>query len=523
MSAAFDKEEFERGWPPIGIKKNLTKFEHKLIEKCLSVEKPQATNIEISKFIKKSSNFPIDFPIDSCRIKSQPKERYPNIQQQIVSAYPVIHEKVLFLIIDFLEHKLEFGSPIEKRLYKGMTITDFVQRLLSKRCVSFYGEDDDYMLLDAYTGHGPNYKQVGSSEEITPLVLKNVLSYDEIKISALLSVSSFSDFINDGNRANCGKPIADLTKIEREGLVLGMIGARFERREVMEFQDIIISENQNIPKNGYGEKSFEKKQIKKSFFNTLNPRRKINELDKLQDYRRIWNKFYEEYDNLYAEVMKGNDPRFGSSLNCLLKFDNLMMKKRYAISFDMLLLESEHRAKLAGKLAYIHVVGFGLGVWRAASQQEQIFLETFHQRLKCLLPKLNNIGVVHFAWFNLKEWGDLKHGSFLKSDSHSSGGIKIFLSKRNPNDKLESPDYDNMLLIVTYAWDGNALPGNEFWVRKLQASNDPSTACSTLISELHNPHINTEFVCGNNLHIASADYGVLHIKDYVEKLVGTNG
>ncbi|XP_005177357.2 uncharacterized protein LOC101890579 [Musca domestica] len=517
-------KEFENDWPPSGIDKNLTKFGQKLIEKCRSIEKPQAKNIEIEDFLEKSSNFPIDFPIDSCRIKSQPAERYPIIKQQIVSAYPLIHEKVIILIADFLEHKLKCGSDLEKRLYKGMTLTDFIQRLLTKRCVSFFGGDDDYLLLDAYTGFGPNYKYVGSKDEKMPLVLKTVLSYDEVKISALLSVSSFSDFINDGNRANCGKPIGDATKIEREGVVLGMIGARFERREVMEYQDIIISQNQNVRENGYGLKSFEmQNQKQKSLLERLNPLRKIDQLERLQDYRRIWNKFYEEYDNLYEDVVKDENPRFGDSLNPLLKFDNLIMKKRYAIAFDMLLLESENRAKLAGKLAYIHVVGFGLGVWRAAAQQEKIFLETFSQRLNKLLPQLNSIGVVHFAWFNLNEWKDLKNGGFLKSDKHPCGGIRTFLCKRNPNDKLESPDYENMLLVVTYAWDGNALPGNEFWVRKLQASNDPSTACSTLISELHNPHINTEYVCGNNLHIASADHGILHIKDYLDRISSISG
>lgn len=244
-----------------------------------------------------------------------------------------------------------------------------------------------------------------------------------------------SDFINDGNRANCGHPIDDVSKIEREGLVVGMIGARFERKEVMEFQDIVITENQNTREKGYGVKSFEMVKRHKSVMKRLNPLKKVNKLKGRQDYRRIWNKFYEEYDHLYTEVTRDNK-RFADTLNTLITFDNVMMKKRYAISFDMLLLEAEKRAKDAGKLAYIHVVGFGLGVWRAASQQEKIFLEVFYQRLKYLLPFLNNIGVVHFAWFNMNEWGDLKNNGFLKSDYHPRGGIKTFLSKRNPNDKL---------------------------------------------------------------------------------------
>lgn len=51
----------------------------------------------------------------------------------------------------------------------------------------------------------------------------------------------------------------------------------------------------------------------------------------------------------------------------------------------------------------------------------------------------------------------------------------------------------------------------------LKSTGDSSTACSTLITELHNPHINSDWVHGNNLHVASATHGVLHIADYAEK------
>lgn len=81
---------------------------------------------------------------------------------------------------------------MEKRLYKGMPLTDFIQRLLTKRCVSFFGGDDDYLLLDAYTGFGPNYKYVGSKDEIMPLVLKTVLSYDEVKVTFFPNIKQAS-------------------------------------------------------------------------------------------------------------------------------------------------------------------------------------------------------------------------------------------------------------------------------------------------------------------------------------------
>ena len=266
------------------------------------------------------------------------------------------------------------------------------------------------------------------------------------KLSALLSVSSYTELINNGNRQNCGVIERNKSLIEREGIVVGIIGARLTRRDVMEFQDIIIAKKQNTTENGYG---------LAIDADTMDSKQK--------DYRRVWKQFYEEPDFLYEKVQR-DGKRFGQAKNKDDIFDNLIMKKRYTISFDTLLLEAQARAKAVNKQAFIHVVGIGLGVWKAAEQQEKIFLLTFTQRIKYLLPHLSNIGVLHFSWFSLNECGELKNGCVFKSETHSQGGIKCFLSKRNPADKLKSPEHDNMLLIISYAWDGNALPGNEFWM-----------------------------------------------------------
>ncbi|XP_017469981.1 PREDICTED: uncharacterized protein LOC108361739 isoform X3 [Rhagoletis zephyria] len=491
--------EFEQIWPKAGSAIKLTEFGKKLLHKCLEVEKPDRSHIDIKSFIKKSSNFPVEFGTNTCRVISQPKERYPEIQKQIESAYPIIHERVLGLYLAFLKHKCKYGNKRELELYQNLSLTDFVQRLLAKRCVSFFGKNDKYLLLSRHRGCS-GFLDIGTDAEKPPLLLQDVLSYDEIKLSALLSVSSHTEFLNDGNRQNCGVIELNKSRIETDGVVIGLIGARLVRRDVMEFQDIIIASKQNTKENGYGLPTDAEANTRSA------------------DYRRLWKQFYEERDHLYEQV-KVDGKRFGNARAKNDIFDNLLMKKRYTISFDTLLLESEARAAAAGKQAFLHVVGIGLGVWRAAEHQEKIFLETFAQRLKVLLPKLPHVSVVHFSWFHLSEWADLKNGGMYKSETHPDGGIRTFLSKRNPADKLKSPELENMLLIVSYAWDGNALPGNEFWMKMLKSTGDSSTACSTLVSELHNPHINTELVNGTNLHVASEQYGVLHIADYTKKLL----
>lgn len=249
----------------------------------------------------------------------------------------------------------------------------------------------------------------------------------------------------------------DLEKIEREGIVISLIGARFERPGYMEYQDIIIAPKQNLKENGYGFSAV-----------TKDLKKKYKHLENVIDYRYLWQKFYEENNILYDLKLRKN-PRFGelfipwnNEKNQLI-FDNLIMKKRYSLLFDVLLLEAQKRAKDLNKLAYIHIVGAGLGCWKVAEQQTEIFLESFYQRTKYLLEHLNNIAVLHFSWFKTSQSEHLKHQGLIESKNHLRGGIQTFMDNRKPCEKLPK-EFEGMLLVVSYAWDANALPGNEFWL-----------------------------------------------------------
>ncbi|KAH8415288.1 hypothetical protein KR222_000234 [Zaprionus bogoriensis] len=485
--------------PNAGSLPALSEFARQQLELCRELSKPsaKAEAVDLDKFLAVSEQFPAQFGTQTCRVKSQPAGRREQIRGQIASAYPIIHELTLFLYISFLEHKQQFGNGNELNVYGNLSIMEFVQRLLAKRCVYFFGHGDSYMLLDGSTG-GDGFEQVGSSGEKVPLLLQNVLSYDEIKLAALLYVSTHSEFINDGRRSNAGQVELDKSKIEPEGVIMGLIGARFERDGVMEGEEILISKEQNTAAHGYGDGRGADKRTR--------------------DYRRIWREFYGEPRDFCYDEVKVDNKRFQQLAYMGFKFDSLLMSKRYAISFDTLLLEAQARAVEAGKPAYIHVVGIGLGVWKVTPRQEEIFLETFEQRLRALGSRLTHIGVVHFSWFHLDKWGGLHDGARIEQPEHPQGGVLVRISVRNPAAKLR----EHMLPIVTYAWDGNALPGNEFWAMELTGTGDPAAACSTLITELQNPHINVDYMSGNNLHIASLQHGVLHIADYAKKLLSSS-
>lgn len=67
------------------------------------------------------------------------------IQRFANQAYPLIHESLLGLIRDFLSFKLKHGSSIERDFYKEMTVTDFVDRLVSKRPLVFFMPVDSWI------------------------------------------------------------------------------------------------------------------------------------------------------------------------------------------------------------------------------------------------------------------------------------------------------------------------------------------------------------------------------------------
>ena len=101
--------------------------------------------------------------------------------------------------------------------------------------------------------------------------------------------------------------------------------------------------------------------------------------------------------------------------------------------------------------------------------------------------------------------GSYKHGDKI-------GNTKLHMvDKSGPHVKLTGED-EGKLLVVSFAWDSNALPGNEFWEGTLDSSSDPAAACSTQVAELHNWHINRKVSAGN-LRVATLK-GLVTFQEY---------
>ncbi|KAI0391390.1 hypothetical protein F5Y17DRAFT_440811 [Xylariaceae sp. FL0594] len=354
----------------------------------------------------------------------------------------VVHYRFPTLVEAFLDHKRAYGSAAEKALYTpDWTWKRQVARLIEKRALVFLNAHDYTVLRDGRT-IGTAYREwdrVGTDEEHknTHLFLNDYLSYDEIMLGSLIGVSGPSFFINDGARTNCGKTRGPAH--EPRGIIIGLVGPRFEREDRMDSAYVL---------------------------------RPVDQPRQHPQLREIFCQF------------------FGRRQKPDLNFDEKMYRARIRITADVLLLEANARAKEAGKKAYVYVVGLGLGVWKHPGiDQAPSYVAAFCETLEQLHASLENIAVLEFGYVgNMADWDKYTFNFGLSPNS-----VAVRFTRRNPAEKLQGKDAEH-LLVLSYAWDGNAFPGNEYWIGSLDGTGDPAAACMSTIGELHNPMINSRFL-----------------------------
>ena len=323
----------------------------------------------------------------------------------------IVHPRFPQLVEAFLAFKREHGSSHEKRLYEtpdSFTWRHEVSRLIKKRPLVFMGGMDHTMLRDGMIIDDTpteEWDRNGTDQQYLNRYLKlhEYLSYDEIMLGSLIGVSGPSFFINDGNRYNNGKPGQEGT-FEERGIIIGLIGARFERPGRMD--DLHIT-------------------------------RPILTADCSRDPHSL-TKIFQDF---YGVKIKQN-----------VAFDVAMYQARMRITIDILLLEANERAGDAGKTAYTYVVGLGLGVWQHVAGQSTYYIDAFTSALYDL--ELPHISTIEFAYISVPE-----ETSEMVVSAGEKQGIKVIFSRRNPAEKLQTDE----LLVLSYAWDGNAFPGNEYW------------------------------------------------------------
>ncbi|KAK3873609.1 hypothetical protein Pcinc_021392 [Petrolisthes cinctipes] len=446
---------------------------------------PPPPTTDLKHFMEASESFPGAFPINTARVKTHLKKgrSAERLTDHINSAYPLLHQRCLPLFAAFLHYKKTQGNTVERAVYSDLDLVGLVDRLLRKRPFTFFGRDDQYQLRDGTRGRG-GFDKIGTKQEMAPLKLYDYLSYDEMKLSALLSVSSYSYFVNDGNRTNKGVP-GKVGSFQEEGVIVGMVGARMKKKERMEWEDCLVTPTQNTQDRGYG--SGQAGAVK---------------------LQHLWARMWGKTLPLWQDISPGDNAFMEVNKNTYLNIS--VYKSRMQLTAEALLAEAGARAKAMGKKAYVHVVGLGLGVWRASPHQDAMFVDAWGDALK--ISDTSFIGHVDFSWIGADKCQGVGNGQVFPGTS-----VILHFSRRALHE-LVPP---GTLLVDSFAWDGNSLPGNEYWIGKLSSTGDGAAACSSGVAELHNVHINPR-VCGTNLHVVGP-WGVQHVAQYATSVLSADG
>lgn len=383
---------------------------------------------------------------------------------------------------------------------RGHIVTDFICRP-----VMFMTSADQYLLNNGCDGAG-GFEAIGSIHDLPPndestnfimekgdktLSMKYLLSYDEMQLSAYFSVAVPTYFINAGSRGNCGKLNIRTEEYQRSGVYVASVGARFEKKGLMDWEHMMVTETQNTVANGFGA-------------NSNNHRSKL---------LRMWAKFYYEGTNAYNfGASEPILPTFDECFDmrefrnaeweerylditaphgmCETYLDKFIYKRRMKFIAESFLLEANERARAASSpieqiQAYVHVVGLGLGVWQVHTIQGSLLVEAYAEVLR--ETRLEYVSDIDFSWIHHTDCGGAVDGALFPS-TKAGNDITIHFSRRDPADPVPA----GKLLVAQYAWDSNSYPGNEYWIGALSASGDPAAACCSLIGELQNPYIHPE-------------------------------
>ena len=159
-------------------------------------------------------------------------------------ARPVVHEDVVALMEKWILLMRRLGTEDEQRIYKEMTPASLVDRLLSCRPLAFLTSVDSWLAKDGRHG-AQNWDEMARAQPDL------FLSYDEIKVSALVQASTPTLLINSGSRDNVGR-VGEPGTFIKEAVYVGAVGARFELPDRMEHQEVLVTPGQSKRAAGYG-------------------------------------------------------------------------------------------------------------------------------------------------------------------------------------------------------------------------------------------------------------------------------
>ena len=298
-----------------------------------------------------------------------------NAKKYIQTNRILVHEDVRSIIKSFLEYKRVTGTRIEKAVYSHFDwdVEQFIIRLVTKRPLSFWGRTDTTLLRDGrqFLDATANWDHVGTDHEFKSIPMTDYLTYEEMMISSLIGVSGYTAYLNDGRRSNKGA--LELDKACKEGIQIGLVGARFERKGRMD--SVYVSDQADSP----------------SFLRSFFPG--------------------QTFEQRY--------------------------KSRIRISIETMLMEAQGRTQGTSlkRKVWLNVVGLGLGEWRFTPEQDRWYIEVFTEALNKL--NISLIDTIEFSWLGFDKNTTINQYTRTAVEmAGAKSATKVIWSQRAPSGRL---------------------------------------------------------------------------------------
>ena len=401
---------------------------------------------------------------------------------------PLLNPRIQQYLSDFLDYKKAQGTAAEQALYATMTPAQLLDRLVgpnNKRWAVFLPEGrGEGAIVDV---HGASLGELPASGQESAVFLRDHLSWDEVFISSLISVSAKTPFLHcgargrdrgdsaakDGHRADDGHvPM---------GVYTGSVGSYFRRPDIMDHRFMVVTPSHTADR-GYGPKAPDAaprglEDIAARMFG-------VDHLPTIEEARA-------DTSGRFIKVDGRAEDEY---------LDTQVYKERLKLVVEPFLRDAAART-VEGQKAYVRIDGLGLGVWSLQGIghfgtggapmpmsviQAQLMRDVYREILTSDHVLSAKISTVDFRWINGISPSD---GSVHVLET-AGEGTNIIATRSNPADPLPR-GHENDLLVAQWAWDGNSMTGNEWWNGCGSfSSSDPAAVACSLVGFTHNGAIN---------------------------------
>ncbi|CRK95983.1 CLUMA_CG009424, isoform A [Clunio marinus] len=402
---------------------------------------------------------------------------------------PILSKEIYDLMENFIDYMKNLpGQEGEnyKVIYKDFKAPQLIKRLLMKRPLVFCNNDDYNVLRinqpkiqSGKVKWDKIAKNLDKYDENSPY-LREYISYDEILLSALVSISTPTYFVSDGS-VKKHDAISENPFLPK-GILCGLVGARLRKKAYMEHRFV-------FPRDSEDDSFFSVHHTDAFWIGNVYPEAfpegRIPTLEEIAEKMEIYDDIYEEQINV--------------------KY----LKKRLSFSVIPLIEEGVARGIEYKNKVVVSVPPIGAGVWKGTVPEATIcnlivtavldYLDsTFDPK------KLEYLCAIYLPVVDMKIYSCYSNKNQISSIEVNRKDSSIKIKFKGVTDKqltifnqfryvaqLLPEEFKSCLIVAAYAWDGNSYPGNEYWIDYLTSFDPQAILCSNL-GQFQNPEVNTK-------------------------------